>query len=1200
MQQSHNGIAKECGFGHAALTAGKLPTGGGLTVTGLYGSSRAFFLAKAYRLKARTMLAVLSTDEEAQRFAEDLKFFLGPGDVFFYPSTEVLPFEMLPTHHEILAVRVALLARLLEGRPLIIVSAARSLAQKVMPKKILREGVVTLASGEEFPMEGLVAALSRAGYSRMSMVEERGEMSVRGGIVDVFPPGYDLPLRIEFFGDQVESIRTFEINAQRSIKGLTEARILPATESASTEGSYAGAKERVLERASELGLERSAWEPVLSSLSTDKVGRGGRGTDALLPLFHERVDTVFDYLEKETIVYIIEPEAVEEELKRFGTDITGAEERLTEMKRFFVRPESLFLTPAEVTTCLELYPMVEVEALRGARGTDEKGRVFMEVASHSNLDLRQDLSIKKGQKADEPLKPLADRIEGWMETGQSLFITAHNSGQAERTGELLEGYGLKPGLVKGAEILSHARPGLFIAVGSLASGFRVPSETTVVVTEEEVFGQRVKMRSPPARKLDAFLTELQDLSVGDHIVHAHHGIGLYKGLNRLGIEGVEADFLLLEYRDGDRLYLPVWRMDLVSRYHGVGGGKGGGDGKTPQLDKLGGLGWARTKKRVKKAVEQMAGELIKLYAEREVAEGFAFSPPERMFREFEASFEYDETPDQARAIEECLEDMEKARPMDRLVCGDVGYGKTEVAIRAAFKAALDGKQTAVLVPTTVLAQQHHETFTRRLAPYPVTVEVLSRFKSRREQKETTERLNDGRVDILIGTHRLLQKDVRFKDLGLIVIDEEHRFGVKQKERLKQLRKSVDVLTLTATPIPRTLHMSLASIRDLSIINTPPEDRLAIKTSVLRFDESVIAEAMEREIKRGGQIFFVHNRIQSIGVMEERLKGMVPAARVATAHGQMNESELEKKMLGFVRREYDILLSTAIIESGLDIPTANTIIINRADRFGLAELYQLRGRVGRSNHRAYAYFVCPETTTLTDEARKRIEVIHELCEPGSGFKIATYDLEIRGAGELLGTSQSGQIAEVGFEMYTSLLDEAVREMKGEPKAEETVEPEINLKVSQYLPEEYIPDTRQRLGFYKRLASVRENAELASITDELIDRFGELPPLAENLVKTMGLKVMLKKLKARELRQLGGRLYITFGGEGGQGGQGGPGGQGPTASGDRLAETAVKLMEEHPKRYRVTPDGRFIVFMGTDAEPLTAAKYILKEFVSACYS
>jgi transcription-repair coupling factor (superfamily II helicase) len=610
-------------------------------------------------------------------------------------------------------------------------------------------------------------------------------------------------------------------------------------------------------------------------------------------------------------------------------------------------------------------------------------------------------------------------------------------------------------------------------------------------------------------------------------------------------------------------------------------------GRGPELDRLGGVAWAKTKRRVRESVERLAGELLKLYAERRVAEGFSFSRPGRIFQEFASSFEYEETPDQARAIDDAMADMGAPVPMDRLVCGDVGYGKTEVAMRAAFRAVLDGKQVAVLVPTTVLAQQHFNTFSARFAPYPVNVDVLSRFRSSKEQKAVVGGVASGTVDILIGTHRLLGKDVAFKDLGLIVVDEEHRFGVAHKERLKQMRKKVDVLTLTATPIPRTLNMAMASVRELSIISTPPEDRLAIKTTITRFDEAVIAEAIEREMNRGGQIFFVHNRVQSMPAMADLLARIAPKARVATAHGQMREGELERRMVGFVKRDYDVLLSTAIIESGLDIPSANTIIINRADRFGLAELYQLRGRVGRSSHRAYAYLICPEPARLTDDARKRIEVIGELTDPGSGFKIASYDLEIRGAGELLGTQQSGRIAEVGFDLYVRLLEEAVGELRGEA-VEEEFTPEINIAVSRYIPDEYVPDTRQRLGLYKRLASVALDDEVVEMQTELEDRYGAPPEQVENLLETTRFKLVLKRLRGVELAQRANRLYITFAEHPDQ------------AIGRAVAENALRLMHEEPKRFRVTPDSRFTVFMGPAPRPLEDARYVLKELSRGWYS
>ncbi len=1137
--------------------------GGRFTLSGLYGSSKAFFLTSAYRTLGRPVLAVLPDEATAGAFAKDLSFFLNPEEVFFYPSTELLPFELTPPHQRLLSERIRLLYRLLENeKPFIAVTSAENLMQKVAPKNTLPERVVHLKKEEEFLRDDLVERLIRAGYRRAPMVEVTGEISVRGAIVDIFPTARDHPVRIEFFGDWIESMRVFDVSTQRSLKEIEELRVLPASRADLGGTNDKSAGERLKERARELSLNPGKWEPLYNTLmdDTDPALR-----NALFPLFYKKLDTLLDYLDKETIVSIIDPSRVGPAFTGFEKEVErGAGER-TAKKEFFIDPDEIYLKAKEVEGRIKEFPVLELEDFTAGGAS---------IKTMSNMDLSSTVSVKKSGRA-LTLKPLIEEIQKGIESGLRVFITAHNRGQAERTAELLAGYALNAEILPGSVILEGTGSGVALAVGSLSTGFRVDSAALLVISEEEVFGRRVRKNPPPATKAAASLLQLQDLAEGDFIVHAHHGIGVYRGLKRISIEAVEKDFLLLEYRDSDKLYLPVTRMDLVTRYHGF-------EGASPSIDKLGTQGWNRTKKKVKKAIERMAAELLKLYAEREVAEGFAFSGTSGLFREFEAGFEYEETPDQARAIEECLKDMEKARPMDRLVCGDVGYGKTEVAIRAAFKAVLDSKQVAILVPTTVLAQQHFVTFTRRLSAFPVVVEVLSRFRSAGEQKEVLEKLSQGGVDIIIGTHRLVQKDVEFKDLGLVIVDEEHRFGVRQKERLKRLKKTVDVLTLTATPIPRTLNMSLASIRDLSIINTPPEDRLAIKTEIAKFDERVIKEAIEREIKRGGQVFFVHNRIQSIGRVEELLTGLLPGARIATAHGQMKEHELERKMLGFVNGDYDILLSTAIIESGLDIPTANTIIINRADIFGLAELYQLRGRVGRSSRRAYAYFIIPEPSSITDDARKRLQVLRELSEPGSGFKIAAYDLEIRGAGELLGTSQSGRIAEVGFDMYTKILEETVQEIKGGEVTEE-VEPEINLKVSQYIPADYMPDTRQRLGLYKRLASLASEEELACITEELRDRYGTIPALVENLLGAMGLRVLLKRLGAKELDQKGRRLYINFEKRGG----GGPGG--------RVAEKAVHMAQNDPKRFRVTPEGRFILFMASGAEPIEEAGYVLKELL-----
>ncbi len=1152
------------GVREAIARASVVKPGEAFDLSGFYGSSKAYFIASCFRAARRPLLVVLPSQEEADGFCDDLRFFLREEDVMLYPSTETLPFEPVSAHQELQASRMELLFNLTSARGFITVSCASSLMQKVMPRASLTQKVIELSRLGQYERDALVTSLHESGYRRVAMVEERGEVSVRGGIMDIFPPVYDSPLRIEFFDDEIESIRLFDTSTQRSIKDLDHARILPARESTVTRECRISARERLIERADHLGIPRSAWEPLSDRI---RDGVNAPGMEALLPLFYESLDTFFDYLNADTLVALIDPETVRAQFDNFTADIDAAVEGLIARKQFYVEPEGLFLSLSEVQERLERTAQVKIEAVKTAE---------FHVAVETNLDLRQEISLKKVERL---LSPLAGRITGWVEEGKRVFLTAHNKGQAERTVELLEDYGLKPSVVHGSEVLNSGGGfGFSIATGGLSSGFRIAEASLVVISEEEVFGEKAKRRPPPSRRLEAFLTQLQDLSEGDAIVHAHHGIGLYRGLKRLAIDSIEGDFLLLEYRDGDKLYLPVGRMDLVGKYHGL-------EGKSPELDKLGGPGWEKKTRKVKAAVEKLAGELLKLYAEREVSEGFAFTAPDRLFHEFEAGFEFDETPDQARAIEETLKDMQMPRPMDRLVCGDVGYGKTEVAIRAAFKAVLDKKQVAVLVPTTVLAQQHFQTFSKRLSAYPVVVEALSRFRTPKEQKDIVKRLEAGQVDIIIGTHRLLQKDIGFKDLGLVVIDEEHRFGVAHKERLKQLRKKVDVLTLTATPIPRTLHMSLASVRELSIINTPPEDRLAIKSRVVSFDEGAIAEAIERELARGGQVFFVHNRVQSIGAMEDCLRRIVPRARIAVGHGQMKEGELEKTMSGFISKEFDILLSTSIIESGLDIPSANTIIINRADRFGLAELYQLRGRVGRSRHRAYAYFICPIVTDLSDDARKRMEVIQELTEPGSGFRVATYDLEIRGAGELLGSSQSGQIAEVGFEMYSQLLEEAVQEMRG-TKVSEEPEPEITLRVSQFIPEDYIPDTRQRLGLYKRLASIETEDEIDTIREELADRYGEAPPLVENLVRTVELKLICKALKVRELIQKGPRLYIGFSDLAG------------VKAGDGIVERALSLAKKEPKRFRIMPDARFTAQIPQEADPIEEARYVLKELLKGC--
>jgi transcription-repair coupling factor (superfamily II helicase) len=672
----------------------------------------------------------------------------------------------------------------------------------------------------------------------------------------------------------------------------------------------------------------------------------------------------------------------------------------------------------------------------------------------------------------------------------------------------------------------------------------------IFLTEEEIFEPKKEFRKK-ARKEDAeaYITSLDDLKTDDFVVHQDHGIGLYRGLQYFKLDGWEGEFLFIEYAEGDKLYLPVDRLQGIHKFMGL-------EGQVPSLDRLGGTGWKKAKARVKKAVEKIARELVELYARRAVSKGFSFSGRDQMFKEFEAAFPYEETPDQLRVIEEVLADMESDKPMDRLVCGDVGYGKTEVALRAAFRAVLDGKQVAVLVPTTVLAEQHYQTMTRRFEGYPVEVRILSRFKTPREQKQTLADLAEGKVDIVVGTHRLLQKDIRFRDLGLIVIDEEQRFGVTHKERLKTLRTQVDCLTLTATPIPRTLQMSLAGIRDLSSIETPPEDRQSIRTHIIPFDEGKIVEAVRRELQRGGQVFFVHNRVHNIQSMAFFLKKILPQVRIGVAHGQLPERELEKVMLRFVRRELDLLVCTTIIESGLDIPTANTIILNQADRFGLAQMYQLRGRVGRSRERAYAYLVVPGEGLLTSEAQKRLKVLMDFSELGAGFKIALHDLRIRGAGHLLGTSQSGHVAAVGYELYIQMLEQAVNELKGNEAVEEW-EPEIRLRIPAFIPERYVPDPGQRLSLYKRLASLKTEDELFDLEGEMGDRFGPIPEAVTNLLKVLAIKQNMRLVGIERIEPSGKDLVFSF-----------------HPKGAWKPEGLVALVQQDPKRFCFKGEGKLL--------------------------
>ena len=1102
-------------------------------ITGLIGSSKAYILSHLREQTKGPLLILVPHLRNAESLIEDLKFFQKETNdlPLLFPQWETLPYDDIPPHPEIIRERVNCLFSLMRGEEVTIVSSTKALMQKVLSPLDLKESIFSLSIGEEVSRDRLVNFLHESGYTSVRIVEERGDFSLRGAIIDIYSPFYEEPLRLEFDGDRLESIRQFETETQRSItRGvLKNAILLPARD--------------------------------ISKEFSDQ------------PLA-----TLLDYLNKNGTVFVDEADAVQKEAETFTHLIKGHYEKALAKKGAVPPPDSTFLSFDDLFLSLEQFQLVSLQ--EGPLASPQCEHVFS-FQMESNTDLQREmkaaLSTEGALAENSPFSIFLKNLRAWQGKGMRVFIVSHNSGQAERLMDLLSHYEVASDLERVKrfhEVINQQRRDLTLLVGPLSIGFRNPQEGWVLLTEEEIFGERRRLNQKRlgTNKSQAVIPPIssyRELREADFIIHMDYGVGIYKGLSHLSIGGVSNDYLLLQYLGGDKLYIPVDRLNLVQRYIG-------GDGRPPKLDKLGSGSWERAKKRVKAAVSEMVKEILDLYAARQVFNGFGFAPLDQSYREFEATFEYEETPDQTKAIEEVMRDMGNPKPMDRLICGDVGYGKTEVAIRAAYRGVMDGKQVAILVPTTVLAQQHHQTFCDRFKTYPIVIEVLSRFKSPREQKEILRRLREGKVDIVIGTHRLLQKDVVFRDLGLVVIDEEHRFGVTDKERLKQMRKLVDVITLTATPIPRTLQMAISGIRDLSLIQTPPEDRLSIRSFVVRYDDEVIREAIQRELGRGGQVFFVHPRVQNIHAIANHLRRLIPEASLAIAHGQMKEKELEKVMLQFVKKEYNLLVCTSIIESGLDIPTANTILINHADRFGLADLYQLRGRVGRGSHQAYAYLLVPGDLILSGDAMKRLRAIQELSELGSGFKLAIQDLEIRGAGNLIGSSQSGHIAAVGLELYTQLMEQAIKELKGEEVREE-ITPEIQFHLPAYVPEAYVEDPAERLSLYRRLSLARSDEEVERIREEMIDRFGKTPSEVDHLLEVIKVKIFLTRLSIRKLEETPSGLVLTF-----------------DESTQVSPQRIVDLVHRGKGLYRFTPDLKLVIegWPEIKKDPFGATKKLLQ--------
>jgi transcription-repair coupling factor (superfamily II helicase) len=1136
-------------------------------VTGLVGAARGALVRTLLDPgpgRAAAILAVAADEEEADALARDAAFFVGDG-VLRLPADAVLPYDDLSPDRGVELERLAALARLhvAPERVKVLAVSARAVARKVVPRRAFEAGADLLGKGVEIGREALAGKLVLLGFTRVPLVEDPGTFAVRGGIVDVWSPADAAPVRLEFFGDEIESCRAFDPQTQRSEGEVAEVLLSLAREVLFTPAAKEAAKATVRDAAERVNRPTSRVREVL-----DQIDQGAPffGMEALLPGFHPGgLGTLFDFLPPGAAVYVDDVSGVEGALAALDEELRREHEGAIRREELALPPEAHFLPAKDVAARLRSRPLVRRH--RVWLGTEEPVRFpLVETAG-----IRGEIEAAHGEEG--ALAPLTRRLDDWRRRGLATVVACGSPSGQDRLRRLLEDrrqhVRVHAGPPASAAELFDPAIHAHVLPGEISGGFVDGDGRLALVSEEEIFGRRVRRKARKAREENAFAAAFRDLDEGDLVVHVEHGIARYLGLTKMAIRGVEGDFLVLAYEGADRLYLPVAKLRQVQKFTGA-------SPETVRLDRLGGQSFALRKARVKEQLLKMAAELLDLYAARAAHPGHRFGSPDETFREFEAEFPWEETPDQAKAIEDVLKDMQKERaasaaaaaPMDRLVCGDVGYGKTEVAMRAAMLAVLAKKQVAVLVPTTLLAAQHERSFRERFKGYPVRIESASRMKTAEEVRATLKDAAAGKVDILIGTHRLLAADVSFQDLGLVVVDEEQRFGVAHKERLKKLRKLVDVLTLTATPIPRTLHMSLAGVRDLSIIATPPEDRRAIRTFVLKFDPAAIREAIDTELKRGGQVFFVHNRVRSILAIEKFLRELVPTARIGVAHGQMGEGKLEDVMARFVRKEIDVLLATSIIESGLDIPSANTIVVNRADRFGLAELYQIRGRVGRSRERAYAYLLVPARRPVTKDAQKRLEVLQRFSELGAGFRIASHDLEIRGAGNLLGKDQSGQIEAVGFELYSELLDEAVRELRGEPPREE-IDPDVQLPVPAIIPDAYMPDVHQRLFFYKRLAQAASDEELDEIRAEIVDRCGEPPEELDALCEVMAVKVRLRALAIRALEAGPGRLVFTLG---------------ETAALDPFL--LAKHVQASAGRLRLTPDMKLVASLAPPAPPPAA--------------
>jgi len=1085
-----------------------------LDVSSLPQGALAWALAEAVGSHPDLRLVVVTAGlEEAYRYESNLRFLLGDpnGDVLVFAASDTSPLlDIVPDRRSEMQ-RMATLARLAEGSSWrVLLVPASGLLRRAPPRAHVAAGLTSIEIGQRIERDDLVDRLLTLGYLRVPLVEDRGTFSARGALIDVFAPDSALPCRIELDDDEISRIRRFDPDDQKTSEEVEAVLLGPAREVPDSPEAIERAKSSVRELCDEMNMPTLEAREILVELDR---GSGALISNALLPGYFEELDTIFDYVPKETRVVLADPIAIAENVR---TEQRHArEEHAARAGRPTFELSSYYMDEEELAKRLGAHPALVVHrlAVHGA-ASEEEGPIaaaygptdtVLRVGASDQGELIASLRAHKGH-GDRGLAPLADQLAEWLDAGLQATLVGRTQHQADRLVDLLRSYGVDRRVLDG------------VTLGELRDGFVLWTEGIAYVTEEEIFGTRVRQRRAKRtsrREQQRFLEDLRELAIGDYVVHVDHGVGKYLGLEHKALSLTAMDRLhgrtpqtvevmVVEYAGGDKLFVPATRLGVIQKFKG-------GEGHQPRLDRLGGTTFATKKRRVQKAVEQMAEELLKLYAERGASYRDPVEAPGSAYAEFEATFPFEETRDQEKAIEDVMTDLDEARPMDRLVCGDVGFGKTEVALRAAFRVAMSGRQVAVLCPTTVLAQQHYRTFSARLDGYPLRVEVLSRFVPRPKQVETLAALKAGQVDVVIGTHRLLSKDVHFADLGLLVVDEEQRFGVTHKERIKKLRTNVDVLTLSATPIPRTLQLAVGGMRNLSLITTAPQDRRSVRTFVCRWDDHLVKEAIERELNRGGQVFFVYNRIDGLYERAQRLQDLLPNARIAVAHGQMKPALLDQAMTDFVEGAYDVLCSTAIVESGLDIPRANTILIDRADTLGLAQLYQLRGRVGRSAERAYCYLITPPPNEMSEESRIRMEALERFSGLGGGFRVATLDMELRGAGNLLGSEQSGTASLVGFDMFVQMLGEAVSELRGE-HVRHDVDTELSIELEHYLPEDYIDDIGLRLSLYRRFATAADEQAVDDLASEMEERFGPPPPPARAFVRVMSLKPPLRELCA----------------------------------------------------------------------------------------